>query len=171
MCEKVINVSSLPKLGALSTSAQKYQGNIPVGKEVYVLLDNSNESRCLLRSLLEVKHILDHSDSRFHLSRLYIDDYCVYIQTVRLECWTELQLMDLFSRKKLKSLSKELQKVQITKEDIGWPLEELEAQAMLKATELEDSAEEWLATSTNNFDIPVVSTCLFSKPTGGRRWV
>jgi len=39
--------------------------------------------RSVLRCLLHIKHILDHSDPRFYLSRLYIDDYCIWIQSVK----------------------------------------------------------------------------------------
>jgi len=85
--------------------------------------------RALLRSLIDTKRIFDKSDFQHHQNRLYIDDYCVYIQGVR--------------RKKIKSLVKDIGKVNITKQDIEWPLIELEKQALEKAAELpEDEMQE-----------------------------
>lgn len=84
--------------------------------------------RAILRSFLDLKRLLDKSEFHYHLNRLFIDDYCLYVQSV--------------SRKKIKSLAKEISKVSITKEDIGWNLEELEAKAIERAQQLPDEEEQ-----------------------------
>ena len=52
--------------------------------------------QCVLRSLLGVKAALDSSETKYFLSRLYINDYCAWIQTVS-ESHVEARLGDLAS--------------------------------------------------------------------------
>ena len=39
--------------------------------------------RSVLRALLGVKRILDRSDPRFYHCKLFVDDYCVWLQAYR----------------------------------------------------------------------------------------
>jgi len=72
--------------------------------------------KALVRELLQIKRLLDKGDVRRHLSVLYIDDYCVWVQ----------QLND----EKLSRFSEALQRAGTPKkEDCGWPLTDLEREA------------------------------------------
>lgn len=68
--------------------------------------------RALVKVLCEVKSIFDLSDSRHYLSRIYIDDYCVWTQKVQ--------------RKKIKSLCKAIRNLKVSKNDIPYSLLSLE---------------------------------------------
>lgn len=39
--------------------------------------------RSVLRALLGIKRILDRSDLRFYHSKLFLDDYCVWVQSCK----------------------------------------------------------------------------------------
>eukprot|EP01119_Soliformovum_irregulare_P021137 TRINITY_DN6987_c0_g1_i4.p1 TRINITY_DN6987_c0_g1~~TRINITY_DN6987_c0_g1_i4.p1 ORF type:complete len:267 (-),score=102.72 TRINITY_DN6987_c0_g1_i4:20-820(-) len=82
--------------------------------------------RSILKALLKLKFQLERSEYYHHLVRLYLNDYCVWIQKV--------------SSKKLKSLRAEVEKVfpTISKEEIGWNLKNLEKQAQEFAAEEND---------------------------------
>ncbi|KAI9102735.1 SHQ1 protein-domain-containing protein [Phlyctochytrium arcticum] len=71
--------------------------------------------RSLLSGLLEVKRLIGGDDRMYVLSRLWLDDYCVWIQQA--------------SDHMLASLGSELNHIRIEKQEIGWNLEELESQA------------------------------------------
>lgn len=71
--------------------------------------------RAIVRALCEIKSIFDLSDMRHYLSRIYIDDYCVWTQRVH--------------RKKIKSLYKAILKLKISKEDLKLNLNALESLA------------------------------------------
>lgn len=85
--------------------------------------------RQLLRCLLELHALCRENDPWFLLNDLYLTDYCVWIQKA--------------SRKKLSSLARSLEQVQISKGDLSWQLEELELAACLvqKEEEKTDSVE------------------------------
>jgi len=68
--------------------------------------------RCLLKCLLDIKKILEGHDFKHYLNRLYIDDYCVWLQHA--------------SSKKLKSLKTKLSEFKMDKSSIEWPLEAYE---------------------------------------------
>ncbi|KAJ3286593.1 Hsp90 cochaperone shq1 [Borealophlyctis nickersoniae] len=68
--------------------------------------------RSILKALLEVRDVLGGDEGGYALRRLWIDDYCVWIQHA--------------SDKTIRSLASELNHIKIAKADIGWPLEELE---------------------------------------------
>eukprot|EP01098_Paradermamoeba_levis_P012708 TRINITY_DN5616_c0_g2_i2.p1 TRINITY_DN5616_c0_g2~~TRINITY_DN5616_c0_g2_i2.p1 ORF type:complete len:290 (+),score=133.17 TRINITY_DN5616_c0_g2_i2:99-872(+) len=72
--------------------------------------------RCLLRCLLEMRHIFMKCEFKRHLNKLFLDDYCIWLQRA--------------SQQKLKSVFVELEKIQIRKEDIGFPLKDLEEMAL-----------------------------------------
>jgi len=51
------------------------------------VLDDTNKvfcngKRCILKCLLKVRSLFEHGDSHYLLNKLYINDYCVWIQTV-----------------------------------------------------------------------------------------
>ncbi|KAF8334055.1 uncharacterized protein EI90DRAFT_3145046 [Cantharellus anzutake] len=75
--------------------------------------------RAVTRALLEAKSILEHSDTYYVYSKMWMEDYCVWIQTGA-------------SDEALKKLSRDVTEVKISKSTIGWPLEELE-EAVLDA--------------------------------------
>ncbi|XP_031548926.1 protein SHQ1 homolog [Actinia tenebrosa] len=83
--------------------------------------------RRLLKCLLEIHGLFNEDDPRYILNDLYITDYCVWIQTI--------------SKKKLKSLAQNLQKMNLTKKDLGWQLEELEKAGLLVNEENENNDE------------------------------
>eukprot|EP01133_Synstelium_polycarpum_P001139 gene1139-1301_t len=68
--------------------------------------------RCLLKSLLHIRRCLESHETKYYLNRLYIDDYCVWLQYA--------------SKKKLKSLRNKLAAFTIEKVDVDWPLEAYE---------------------------------------------
>ncbi|PRP83671.1 hypothetical protein PROFUN_03826 [Planoprotostelium fungivorum] len=80
--------------------------------------------RYTLKALLNIKKILDKSEQFYHHSRLFLDDYCRWTQSV--------------SSKTIKNLAEELAKVQIDKSDVTWPLQELEEEAVRRIMEEED---------------------------------
>jgi protein SHQ1 len=68
--------------------------------------------RAVLKCFLNIKYLFDRSDNRHYLSRLYIDHYCVWIQSL--------------SRKKLHALLEGVKNVKLSKNDIGFDLDALE---------------------------------------------
>ncbi|KAI9011139.1 SHQ1 protein-domain-containing protein [Gaertneriomyces semiglobifer] len=68
--------------------------------------------RALLKVLLEVKQLVGGDDRMYVLSRLWIDDYCVWVQKSNAAM--------------VLSLASELNHIKIQKSEIGWSLEELE---------------------------------------------
>jgi len=73
--------------------------------------------RCVLRALLEAKKIIDGSDVYYVYSKIWLDDYCVWVQS-----WA--------TDESLGSLAKEAQELKMSKRDIGWPLMKLETTAL-----------------------------------------
>ncbi|KAF9951345.1 hypothetical protein BGZ65_006013 [Modicella reniformis] len=94
-------------------------------QDVYMILKLGR--RGILRALLEVKEILDHDDVYYIYSKMFIEDYCVWIQSA--------------SEKVIRTLAHELHHFPLNKSEIGWHLEELEALAK-EAPEEEDEEEE-----------------------------
>ncbi|KAI0797813.1 SHQ1-domain-containing protein [Abortiporus biennis] len=74
----------------------------------------SKGRRMVLRCLLEMKYILDHHDVYYVYSKIWIDDFCVWIQANA-------------SDETLHQLGSLICSLKIPKADIGWDLEELEA--------------------------------------------
>nr|XP_022299523.1 protein SHQ1 homolog isoform X3 [Crassostrea virginica] len=81
----------------------------------------------VLRCLLDIHKILGESYPRYILNDLYITDYCVWIQTA--------------SNKRIKNLASVLEKVKVSKEDIGFDLVTLEMNAAETKTDKSDSEE------------------------------
>jgi len=80
--------------------------------------------RHIIKALLSIKRILQFSEFRAHFNRLYIDDYCIWIQSV--------------SPSLLKSLSTTLEKIQPVKEMTDLNLSEIEETAKDLAEMSED---------------------------------
>ncbi|KAM9987130.1 hypothetical protein ACTFIY_011532 [Dictyostelium cf. discoideum] len=87
--------------------------------------------RSLLKCLLDIKKKLESSEFKYYLNRLYIDDYCIWLQHA--------------SKKKLKSLRNKLSEYEMKKSMISWPLEEyeklVEEEGMVFGEEEEEDGE------------------------------
>ena len=75
---------------------------------------------CAVRCLLQIKSVFDRDETRYHLSKLYVDDYCSWLQGA---AGAERRLGELATQ--LRSECKQLQM-----NDTGWPLEQLLAGAL-----------------------------------------
>lgn len=84
--------------------------------------------RFILKCLLDVKYVMEHSEYKFHLVRLYLNDYCVWIQSAN---W-----------KILVSLRKELGKLKFEKEEMDWFLSDLEKEAKEYKKDYQNQPEE-----------------------------
>ncbi|KAI8917775.1 SHQ1 protein-domain-containing protein [Powellomyces hirtus] len=71
--------------------------------------------RAILKVLLEMRQLVGGDDRMYVLSRVWLDDYSVWIQRA--------------SDKQLQSLASELNHVKITKSQIGWDLDQVEEAA------------------------------------------
>ncbi|KAJ2014395.1 hypothetical protein GGI03_000611 [Coemansia sp. RSA 2337] len=94
-------------------------------EDVYVLFKLG--LRAILKAMLEIKLMFDHHDIYYVYSKLYLDDYCVWLQTSATD-------------KAIKSLAHELHHFELEKEEIGWNLEAFEDLA-LQTSESEDDDE------------------------------
>ncbi|KAL0579976.1 hypothetical protein V5O48_002060 [Marasmius crinis-equi] len=74
----------------------------------------SRGKRTVFRCLLEMKDILDHHEVYYIYSKLWLDDYCVWIQS-------------LASDEILSQLGSVFGKTSVRKKSIGWDLEQIEA--------------------------------------------
>ncbi|KAF8162917.1 SHQ1 protein-domain-containing protein [Crassisporium funariophilum] len=72
--------------------------------------------RTVMRCLLEIRHILEHHDVYYIYSKIWVDDFCVWVQAC-----ADDEILDL--------LGKRLMEVKVDKASIAWGLEELEAAA------------------------------------------
>ncbi|KAH7924565.1 SHQ1-domain-containing protein [Leucogyrophana mollusca] len=96
-------------------------------RDVVALL--ARGKRSLVRCLLALKHLLDHHEVYYIYSKLWVDDYCVWMQTSA-------------SDETLRELSRRLNGLTITKTMIGWDLQELEAATLLPPDRESDSDDE-----------------------------
>ncbi|KAG0209753.1 hypothetical protein BGX28_009973 [Mortierella sp. GBA30] len=92
-------------------------------QDVYVILKLGR--RGILRALLAIKEVLDHDDVYYIYSKMFIEDYCVWIQSA--------------SEKVIRTLAHELHHFQLEKSELGWHLEELEELAKEVPEEEEES--------------------------------
>jgi len=69
--------------------------------------------RAVLSCLLAIKHIIERDEQRHYLGRLYIDDYCVWIQHA--------------SDAKIASLAADLAKIRLAKSELGFSIVALES--------------------------------------------
>ncbi|KAI8346209.1 SHQ1 protein-domain-containing protein [Mortierella sp. GBAus27b] len=105
-----------------------------VVQDVYVILKLGR--RGILRALLAIKDILDHDDVYYIYSKMFIEDYCVWIQSA--------------SEKVIRTLAHELHHFQLNKSDLEWHLEELEALAKEAPEEEEDDDDDDDDTSSDS---------------------
>ncbi|KAG0318856.1 hypothetical protein BGZ97_003179 [Linnemannia gamsii] len=98
---------------------------LKVLQDVYVILKLGR--RGILRALLAIKEVLDHDDVYYIYSKMFIEDYCVWIQSS--------------SEKVIRTLAHELHHFKLDKSELGWHLEELEALAQETPEEEEEEEE------------------------------
>ncbi|KAJ2637055.1 hypothetical protein GGF40_002624 [Coemansia sp. RSA 1286] len=103
-------------------------------EDIYVILKLGR--RAVLKALLEIKSIFDKHDIYYIYSKLFIDDYCVWIQT-------------LASDKAIRSLAHKLHNFEIEKDDLGWNLDALEDLALESSVEDEECEEAGHNENTN----------------------
>jgi len=87
-------------------------------------------TRTVLKYLLATKSILDQNDVYYVYSKIWLDDYCVWIQQEATGAYI------------LSKLSKELRTLEITKNSIEWSLIELEMIAEERVTDSDDESED-----------------------------
>ncbi|XP_054262812.1 protein SHQ1 homolog [Macrosteles quadrilineatus] len=90
--------------------------------------------RRVLKCLVEVHSMFAASEPRYLLNQLYINDYCIWLQRA--------------SETKLAKFTKALEEITVSKNDIGFDLEELEQAALLVQEE-----EEFLTEKMNKIQI------------------
>ncbi|CEP12527.1 hypothetical protein [Parasitella parasitica] len=78
--------------------------------DVYILFKLGK--RAILKALLDMKSLFDHHDVYYVYSKIFLDDYCVWIQHA--------------NDNVLKTLAHELHHFKVEKNELGWNLEELE---------------------------------------------
>ncbi|CAO3609907.1 unnamed protein product [Cunninghamella blakesleeana] len=79
-------------------------------QDVYILFKLGK--RAILKAFLEMKDLFDHHDVYYIYSKIWLDDYCIWIQHS--------------SDNVLRTLAHELHHFKINRSDIEWDLEELE---------------------------------------------
>ncbi|KAF8559624.1 SHQ1-domain-containing protein [Imleria badia] len=85
--------------------------------------------RMITRSLLETKRILDHHEVYYVYSRIWLDDFCVWIQTCA-------------SDNVLHGLADKLATLLVPKYAVGWELEQLEEATRFAVCRTSDSDDE-----------------------------
>ncbi|KAG0297518.1 hypothetical protein BGZ96_006027 [Linnemannia gamsii] len=98
---------------------------LKVLQDVYVILKLGR--RGILRALLAIKEVLDHDDIYYIYSKMFIEDYCVWIQSA--------------SEKVIRTLAHELHHFKLDKSELEWHLEGLEALAQETPEEEEEEEE------------------------------
>ncbi|ORX55567.1 SHQ1-domain-containing protein [Hesseltinella vesiculosa] len=78
--------------------------------DVYILFKLGK--RAILKALLEMKDLFDHHDIYYIYSKIYLDDYCTWIQNANDHV--------------LRTLAHELHHLKLNKEEAQWDLQELE---------------------------------------------
>ncbi|KAG2186420.1 hypothetical protein INT43_002858 [Umbelopsis isabellina] len=116
------NVESVWTIGKLSPTIA---GLEVVLQDVYILFKLGK--RAILKALLELKDTFDHHDIYYVYSKIWLDDYCIWIQRS--------------SENVLKTLAHELHHFTLSKALLDWDLEELEelARKMMQDPELQES--------------------------------
>ncbi|KAG0379894.1 hypothetical protein BGX24_011136 [Mortierella sp. AD032] len=109
---------------------------LKVLQDVYVILKLGR--RGILRALLAVKEVLDHDDIYYIYSKMFIEDYCVWIQSA--------------SEKVIRTLAHELHHFKLEKSELGWHLEELEALAQETPENEEEESEEESSDDSDDSD-------------------
>ncbi|KAK7052551.1 SHQ1-domain-containing protein [Favolaschia claudopus] len=90
--------------------------------------------RAVLRALMKTKYILDHHEVYYVYSKIWVDDFCV---------WVQASASGLHSDDALCEMGTALRGLQVPKRSIGWDLEELEdATRQVQQTREADSDDE-----------------------------
>jgi protein SHQ1 len=84
--------------------------------------------RTVTRCLLEMKHVLDHHEVYYVYNKIWVDDFCVWIQLSA----SDEMLLDI---------AQQLKALAITKSMIGWNIEKLEATTLLDPTSSDSDNE------------------------------
>ncbi|KAJ1909171.1 hypothetical protein IWQ60_011317, partial [Tieghemiomyces parasiticus] len=85
--------------------------------------------RAILKVLLALKDLFDHHDTYYVYSKIWLDDYCVWLQRHA-------------DPKAIQALARELEGLTIAKSELGWELEALEERGYVTtASEYSDSSE------------------------------
>ncbi|KZT28545.1 SHQ1-domain-containing protein [Neolentinus lepideus HHB14362 ss-1] len=84
--------------------------------------------RTVTRCLLEMKHILDHHDVYYVYSKIWVDDFCTWVQAYAID-------------EVLEDLGKCVKSLHMEKAMIGWDLEELE-EAVREAAQREPDSDD-----------------------------
>ncbi|GAA5805813.1 hypothetical protein HPULCUR_011339 [Helicostylum pulchrum] len=79
-------------------------------QDVYIMFKLGK--RAILKALLDMKYLFDHHDVYYVYSKIFLDDYCVWIQHS--------------NDNVLKTLAHELHHFKLEKNELGWDIEELE---------------------------------------------
>ncbi|KAI8576876.1 hypothetical protein K450DRAFT_254716 [Umbelopsis ramanniana AG] len=95
-------------------------------QDVYILLKLGK--RAILKALLEIKDMFDHHDIYYIYSKIWLDDYCIWIQQS--------------SDNVLKTLARELHHFQLSKTLLDWDLEDLEEIARVMTQNADPQQEE-----------------------------
>ncbi|KAJ2808358.1 hypothetical protein H4R20_000907 [Coemansia guatemalensis] len=74
--------------------------------------------RAILKIFLELKRLFDEHDIYYIYSKLYFDDYCIWLQTSA-------------SERIIQSLARKLHRLEIDKDEVGWNLDEYEDLALM----------------------------------------
>ncbi|PIA18478.1 SHQ1-domain-containing protein [Coemansia reversa NRRL 1564] len=74
--------------------------------------------RAILKIFLELKRLFDEHDIYYIYSKLYFDDYCIWLQTSA-------------SEKIVQSLARKLHRLEVDKDEVGWNLNEYEDLALM----------------------------------------
>jgi len=101
--------------------------------------------RMIARCLLEMKRILEHHEAYYVYSKIWLEDFCVWIQTCARFAPIELRppfLIKLSSDIVLQEVAKQLASLAVPKSAIGWDLERLEEATRLVSRRESDSDDE-----------------------------
>lgn len=85
----------------------------------------------VLRELLHVLELFEKSDFKRHMARLFVEDLCVWLQSMRSVASQHLTyyFSESAAGRRLDALAKALGALKVRKADTAWPLEDLEREA------------------------------------------
>lgn len=106
---------------------RQYELAMHVLRETVALLKRGK--RVVLKALLELHRVVEKSETQYLLNTLYVQDYCVWVQSLQ-----DAQLLGLSEQ-----LAKHIDAFK--KEDSGWALEEIE-RSLLEADDVAEEQEE-----------------------------
>ncbi|KIK97085.1 hypothetical protein PAXRUDRAFT_825299 [Paxillus rubicundulus Ve08.2h10] len=102
--------------------------------------------RMIARCLLEMRRILDRHEAYYVYSKIWLEDFCVWIQTcarfASIELKAPLLISKFTSDTVLEEVAKQLASLAVPKSAIGWDLERLEEATRLVSRGESDSDDE-----------------------------